>query len=111
VNKLSKQFQVVEVVGAGYKILCVVLGVAVCFINSKSSTYKWDTCAPHAILRSLGGRLTEFHCNFTKPGERRKEISYNKSNLNQNDTKSWSNGNGLAAFIKEELIEKVFEVL
>ena len=41
--------------GAGYKLLCVVMGVADAYVLSKSSTYKWDTCAPHAILNAIGG--------------------------------------------------------
>ena len=41
--------------GAGYKLLCVVTGLADAYVLSKSSTYKWDTCAPHAILNAIGG--------------------------------------------------------
>ena len=45
--------------GAGYKILCVVDGQVGAYLLSKPSTFKWDTCAPHAILNSLGGGLID----------------------------------------------------
>jgi 3'-phosphoadenosine 5'-phosphosulfate (PAPS) 3'-phosphatase len=34
--------------------MCVVEGWADAYLMSNPSTYKWDTCAPHAILRALG---------------------------------------------------------
>ena len=34
-------------------------GLADVYINSGTSTYKWDTCAPHAIIRALGGEVKE----------------------------------------------------
>lgn len=40
--------------GSGYKLMCVVEGWADAYLLSKASSYKWDTCAPHAILRALG---------------------------------------------------------
>ena len=44
--------------GTGTKILAVVDGVAdVAVMNFKSSS--WDTCAPEAVLRAAGGRLTD----------------------------------------------------
>ncbi|XP_025194085.1 inositol polyphosphate 1-phosphatase [Melanaphis sacchari] len=41
--------------GAGYKMLCVALGVVKCYALTKDSTYSWDTCAAHAMLTSQGG--------------------------------------------------------
>ena len=41
--------------GAGYKLLCVARGWSTLYVTAKGSTYKWDTCAAHALLRSLGG--------------------------------------------------------
>lgn len=43
--------------GAGYKILKVLCGDADLFLLSKNTTYKWDTCGPHAILNAIDGGL------------------------------------------------------
>ena len=45
VNKLKPHYHCVEAGGAGYKILCVALGLVDLYVSSKASTYKWDTCA------------------------------------------------------------------
>lgn len=37
--------------------MCVILGIAQAYILTRDSTYKWDTCAPHAILRAQGGDI------------------------------------------------------
>ena len=62
VDKLSKSgdLHVIPVSGAGYKFLCVIEGLAACCISSKSSTYAWDTCGPHCLLRSLGGGAVSY---------------------------------------------------
>ena len=41
--------------GAGYKLLCVAKGWVDVYATTKGSTYKWDSCAGHAILSALGG--------------------------------------------------------
>lgn len=46
--------------GAGYKLLRVAVGEADLLFTSSRSTYFWDTCAVHAILRSLGGGIIPF---------------------------------------------------
>lgn len=43
--------------GAGYKILKVLCGDADLFLLSKNTTFKWDTCGPHAILNAIDGGL------------------------------------------------------
>ncbi|XP_012283453.1 inositol polyphosphate 1-phosphatase isoform X2 [Orussus abietinus] len=53
-------FSLIEATGAGYKILSVATGQADAYILSKSSTYRWDTCGPQAVLHSLGGGLINF---------------------------------------------------
>ncbi|CAH1239080.1 INPP1 [Branchiostoma lanceolatum] len=45
--------------GAGYKMLCVIDRLVDAYVLTKSSTYKWDTCGPHAILRALGGGMVD----------------------------------------------------
>jgi inositol polyphosphate 1-phosphatase len=48
----SLGYDVINAGGAGYKILCVILGLADLYVTPKPSTYKWDSCAGHAILVS-----------------------------------------------------------
>ena len=50
-------YKLCQAAGAGYKLLCVILGIAQAYILTRDSTYKWDTCAPHAILRAQGGDI------------------------------------------------------
>lgn len=51
--------QLLQFGGAGYKVLSVIDGLADCYIYPRDGTKRWDTCAPEAILRSLGGKLTD----------------------------------------------------
>ncbi|KAF5305497.1 hypothetical protein FQA39_LY01588 [Lamprigera yunnana] len=53
-------FHLVEVAGAGYKILTVITQKADAYLLSKNTTFKWDTCGPQAILRSLQGDIIRF---------------------------------------------------
>ena len=57
----SQGYEVVEAGGAGYKILSVVLGLADLYVTAKPSTYKWDSCAGHAILVILFFRNSVKH--------------------------------------------------
>lgn len=34
--------------------MCVIDNHATAYVLSAASAFKWDTCAPHAILRALG---------------------------------------------------------
>ncbi|KAL5253114.1 hypothetical protein ACHWQZ_G015770 [Mnemiopsis leidyi] len=55
-DKLRSQGYHVETpAGAGFKLGGVILGAASFYLVSRRSTYQWDTCGPHAILRALGG--------------------------------------------------------
>eukprot|EP00051_Salpingoeca_urceolata_P000480 m.34309 g.34309 ORF g.34309 m.34309 type:complete len:429 (-) comp10684_c0_seq1:45-1331(-) len=46
--------------GCGSKILCVIRGLAMASYVSMPTTFKWDTCAGHAILRAMGGDMVKF---------------------------------------------------
>lgn len=50
-------YTVVFSAGAGYKIMKVLCGDADLFLLSKNTTFKWDTCGPHAILNAIDGGL------------------------------------------------------
>ena len=56
--RLEGAYRLRRSAGAGYKALCVVDGVADAYVLTHASTYKWDTCAPHAVLRAAGGGAT-----------------------------------------------------
>ncbi|XP_039255488.2 inositol polyphosphate 1-phosphatase-like [Styela clava] len=43
--------------GAGHKCVTVVDKLAELFVYTFDGSYKWDTCAPHAILRSCEGGI------------------------------------------------------
>lgn len=50
-------YNVIFSAGAGYKTMKVICGDADLFLLSKNTTYKWDTCGPHAILNAIDGGL------------------------------------------------------
>lgn len=102
---LSAGFTLVEAAGAGYKTLNVVLGHADAYILSKSSTYKWDTCGPHALLRSLGGGIIEFQSFISKSDSNYSDVKYTSTANN------FSNLNGLVAYRNFETLEALKSVL
>lgn len=53
-------YKLVEATGAGYKLMCVVLGLVSAYVLSKPSTFYWDTCSAHAILGAQGGGLVDY---------------------------------------------------
>lgn len=63
--------------GAGYKVLCVIEGKAHAYIYPCKGCKKWDTCAPEAILTSLGGKMTDVFGN---------QIPYHKDVQHSNST-------------------------
>lgn len=76
--------------GAGYKLLTVIEGAAEGYILSKPSTYKWDTCGPHAILLAKGGNL------LTPDGGPVRYHQPDDSSLK--GQKKWSNSKGFVAY-------------
>jgi len=54
-----KPGKVIRVGGAGHKALLVLEGRVDAYVFPTPGTKKWDTCAPEAILRSVGGTLTD----------------------------------------------------
>jgi 3'(2'), 5'-bisphosphate nucleotidase len=47
--------------GCGYKALLIAQGVGDIYLYPQPGTKRWDTCAPEAILRAMGGALTDMH--------------------------------------------------
>ncbi|XP_067649805.1 inositol polyphosphate 1-phosphatase-like [Haliotis asinina] len=59
-QKLSRKFTLYSAAGAGYKILSAAWGHVDGYVLSRPTIYKWDCCAPHAVLLSLGGGIVPF---------------------------------------------------
>jgi len=63
VTFFQKKHRIEIITGAGNKGVAVIQGKAFGCLLSQTSIYKWDTCAPHAILKSLGGNMVNL-ANF-----------------------------------------------
>lgn len=103
--------------GAGYKLLCVILGLADVYVLSEGSTFKWDSCAPHALLRALGGGVVEL--GTPPPGgdlgqvevQRGAELTYHKPNAGRRGADQWANQGGLVAYLDPKVLLKVLDAL
>lgn len=58
-----KPDQVLKVGGAGHKVLLVIEGKAHAYVFASNGCKRWDTSAPEAVLKSLGGHLTDVFGN------------------------------------------------
>jgi len=96
---------VIYAAGAGYKLLCLALSLSDTYISSQPSTYRWDTCALHAILRSIGGGIVTFTHTIALEHKilsllHQHQLNYleNISSPNPNGIKKWCNSNGIIAY-------------
>ncbi|KAM6233509.1 inositol polyphosphate 1-phosphatase isoform 1-T2 [Porphyrio hochstetteri] len=101
--------------GAGYKMLCVILGLADAYVLSEGSTFAWDACAPHAILRALGGgtvalaaALRARRVGDTGPPP---ELVYNRPAEEATGVERWANRGGLVAYVHPQHLESVLAAL
>ena len=102
------------VAGAGYKILCVILAEAALLVTSSKTTFFWDTCAGHAILRSLGGGIIALddiiHLdNGSLYDLELLQIRY-RPKIEQ-PGHCYNHPKGLVAYRSKDLIEKTIQVL
>ncbi|CAF0743869.1 unnamed protein product [Brachionus calyciflorus] len=79
--------------GAGYKALALVDGKADYYIYPKDGTKRWDTCGPEALIKALGGCMTDIFGN---------EYSYEK-----NAEILEENCNGIVFSLKEDNSEVI----
>lgn len=87
--------------GAGYKILCVILGLADVYVLSEGSTFKWDSCAPHALLQALGGGIVDLNkClqSSCETDDHQAELTYHQPNTEFKGADRWANHGGLVAY-------------
>ena len=92
----SAGFNLVFTAGAGYKQLCVIDGLASIYVCTSSSTYKWDTCGPHAILSASGGGMVYWEKFKSKVEE---GVTYHQQDIDGlSGQKQWQNHGGVLAF-------------
>lgn len=104
--------------GAGYKLLCAIQGLADSYILSKSSTYKWDACGPHAILLSLGGGLISFKSlhdqdiNGSDSDIEKLQIRYHSSDRPESSgAERWCNDGGIVAYRNVSMLKTLRNLL
>jgi inositol polyphosphate 1-phosphatase len=95
--------------GAGYKLLCVIEQLACAYLVSKSSTFKWDTCGPHAILCSMGGNVVSLK-NVGQKGDQ--VIQYRHVDVRGLAAgQMWRNDGGLLAFGKRPVQQIILDAI
>ncbi|XP_072521929.1 inositol polyphosphate 1-phosphatase [Salminus brasiliensis] len=101
--------------GAGYKILCVIQGLVDVYVLSEASTFKWDSCAPHAVLRALGGGVADLgEClSAVSNGNKgfRAELTYHKPQAGCQGVDKWANQGGLVAYLDSAVMDRVVGAL
>ena len=98
-------YQLIEAAGAGHKMLSVATGLADAYILSKNTTYRWDICGPHAILRSLKGNVLV----YTTLSET-KDLGQSQVTYSEADT-DFCNKGGLVVYRQAEVLDKLKQVL
>lgn len=76
-------------------------GEASAYVVTKDTTFRWDTCAPHAILNAKGGGIVGFSSHSS--------VLYN--DIEGLDAKEYSNSNGIIAYNDEHTLLKILNVL
>lgn len=94
--------------GAGYKILCVIQGLADIYVLSERSTFKWDSCAPHALLRALGGGVADL-AESLRDGQT--ELTYHQPREECKGAERWANHGGLVAYRDPAQLHSVVRTL
>ncbi|XP_034022769.1 inositol polyphosphate 1-phosphatase [Thalassophryne amazonica] len=100
--------------GAGYKILCVIQGLSDVYVLSEGSTFKWDSCAPHALLRALGGGVVDLtkclHSSCISQ-DQQAELTYHQPNAECKGAERWANQGGLVAYQDCTQLQSVIRAL
>ncbi|XP_073927375.1 inositol polyphosphate 1-phosphatase isoform X2 [Castor canadensis] len=100
--------------GAGYKSLCVVQGLVDIYIFSEDTTFKWDSCAAHAILRAMGGGMVDMKgCLGRNPemGLDLPQLLYHVENEGAAGVDRWANKGGLIAYRSRKRLETFLSLL
>lgn len=120
-DRLSRKFAVEYAAGAGYKILCTVDQLASSYVLSRSNTFKWDTCGPHAILLAKGGGIVDLHQSLNAASEGRLidgimadcQLRYNQANdgYDTEAVERWSNRGGVIAYHDVNVLADILAAL
>ncbi|KAL8622398.1 hypothetical protein ACOMHN_041726 [Nucella lapillus] len=112
-QKLSQNFHLRFASGAGYKLLCTAQRRVEAYVLSKSSIYLWDCCAPHAILRAIGGGMVRFQdaiqqmkLNGCSETVKDLQVKYSVSSALSSGGKSID---GVIAYSCPEVLEKILQ--
>ncbi|NWH72104.1 INPP phosphatase, partial [Piaya cayana] len=101
--------------GAGYKMLCVILGLADAYVLSEGTSFAWDACAPHAILRAMGGGAValEGALQARRRGDTGvpPQLTYNRPIDGALGAERWANRGGLVAYLHPQHLEAVLAAL
>ncbi|XP_029790097.1 inositol polyphosphate 1-phosphatase [Suricata suricatta] len=100
--------------GAGYKSLCVVQGLADIYIFSEDTTFKWDSCAAHAILKAMGGGMVDLReClqRNSEMGPDLPQLVYHVQNEGAAGVDRWANKGGLIAYRSRKQLETFLSLL
>ncbi|XP_072160857.1 inositol polyphosphate 1-phosphatase, partial [Bemisia tabaci] len=101
-------FSLIEPAGAGYKLLCVITGDVSGYVLSKGSTYFWDTCGCHAVLKSLNGSVIKFS-DAVAAGNAVELLYQEKSDAPGIEV--YSNSAGIIAFREKSTFDKIIGAL
>lgn len=100
--------------GAGFKILCVIQGLTDVYVLSEGSTFKWDSCAPHALLRALGGGVVDLSKSLQSTcgaPDHQTELTYHQPSTECKGADRWANRGGLVAYRDCSQLSRVIGVL
>ncbi|KAJ7428937.1 hypothetical protein WISP_00419 [Willisornis vidua] len=96
-------------------MLCVILGLADSYVLSEGSTFAWDSCAPHAILRALGGGVVALGAALRARREGHTgeppEVVYNRPAEGAEGAQRWANSGGIVAYANPQHLRDVLEAL
>lgn len=118
---LEANWNLVFAAGAGYKQLCVAIGLADAYILSKGSTFKWDSCAPHAVLRAFGGGIVSYQKVMTtelqgfvegkKPIHGLELLYHVPDKVHSTGVNQWCNDGGIIAFKDVAILKDLISAL
>lgn len=100
--------------GAGYKSLCVVQGLVDIYIFSEDTTFKWDSCAAHAILKAMGGGMVDLRECLQRNSEMGLDLPqlvYHMENEGTAGVDRWANKGGLIAYRSRKQLETFLSLL